>query len=994
MTHPAAEFFTGGGEMGERIRAFDWSQTPLGPVTTWSPSLKMMVRFLLANRFPHLLWWGPEFIQIYNDPYRPILGTKHPSPGLGRSVRECWSEIWHILQPLIETPYNGGPSTWMEDIFLEINRHGFVEETHFTIAYSPVPDETVPGGIGGVLATVHEITGKVIGERRVVALRDLGARVGETKTAEEACAIAAQTLAGHDKDIPFVLLYLIDPDRKRARLAGAAGVLTNEAISPATVDLTLEDAAGWPFADACRTENMQVVDRLKERFSKLPPGPWSDPPNTAVVIPIPSNKAHEPAGIMVAGVSARIKLDPFYRDFIELVRTQIATSIANARAYEEERRRAEALAELDRAKTVFFSNVSHEFRTPLTLMLGPMEDTLASAHGELPVEAAATLRVAHRNGLRLLRLVNNLLDFSRIEAGRIEASYQPTDLATCTAEVASVFRSAIEKAGLRLVVGCQPLPEEVYVDREMWEKIVLNLLSNAFKFTFDGEINVALRWCGDHVELSVRDNGVGIPSSELKNVFVRFHRVRGSRSRTHEGTGIGLALVQELARLHGGDVKVASVENSGSTFTVSILTGNKHLPADRIDAPRTRLSTSARVDSFTDEALGWMDGVASTIDSGKPHSSNGHPPHPLRILLADDNADMRSYVRGLLSLNYEVEAVPNGKAALDAARERVPDLVLTDVMMPVLDGFGLLKELRSGERTRTIPVIMLSARAGEESRVEGLDAGADDYLVKPFSARELLARVRSQLEMARLRRQHEEKLERTVEQRTLKLRETVQELESYSYSISHDMRAPLRAIQAYGQVLLDELGPRLDDSNRRYLNRIMAASNRMDKLITDVLSYSRLARGEIVLKLDHLVEEITYQYPTLQAADIKTSDHLGSVIAAEALLSQAIANLLTNAAKFVVPGNKPHIKIWSEDSMLDATPALKLFVRDHGIGIAPENQQRIFGIFNRVHTEKQYEGTGIGLSIVKKAVQRMNGQVGLISALGQGSTFWLQLPKA
>ncbi len=768
VTHASHAWLQGGGEMGELIRAKDWSATPIGPVDSWSPALRMMVRFLLANRFPLLLWWGPEYVSIYNDPYRPVLGQKHPW-ALGVPVRECWSEIWHVLQPLIDTPYKGGPATWIEDFELEIQRHGFVEETHFTVAYSPVPDETVAGGIGGVLATVHEITEKIVSERRVLVLRDLGARIGDAKTAEEACAVAAQTLAAHGKDVPFALIYLIDADRGEARLAGTTGVDAGSDIAPAAVDLQRADAV-WPIPRALETDAAQVVEALGEKFVSVPAGPWSDPPTTAVVLPIGSSRAGDVTGALVVGVSARLALDAYYRDFFDLVRTQIATAIAHARAYEEERRRAEALAEIDRAKTAFFSNVSHEFRTPLTLLVGPIEDGLADRQNPLPSAHRERQEIAHRNALRLLRLVNTLLDFSRIEAGRINASYEATDLSLLTTELASVFRSAIEKAGLALVVDCPPLPEPVYVDRDMWEKIVLNLLSNAFKFTFDGEIRVELRWRGDHVALRIADTGVGIPAADLPRTFERFHRVKNMRARTQEGTGIGLALVQELARLHGGTVTVESEEGRGTAFTVAVRTGQSHLPADRIAVARQLASTSIGSVAFVEEASRWLPATEPALEPVTPAtetesaSTTGASKDAARILVADDNADMRDYLRRILGQSYRVEPVADGQTALDRVRAQLPDLVLTDVMMPTLDGFGLLAAIRSDERLRSLPVILLSARAGEEARIEGLQAGADDYLVKPFSARELLACVGSQLRMAQLRRDSERALRHRSEQ--------------------------------------------------------------------------------------------------------------------------------------------------------------------------------------------------------------------------------------
>ena len=757
-----SDWLTGGGEMDARIRMFDWSKTPLGPIEQWSSTLRMMVSFLLANRFPLLLWWGPQYVSIYNDAYRPVLGMKHPK-ALGQPVSECWSEIWHILQPLIDTPFQGGPATWMDDISLEINRHGFVEETHFTIAYSPVPDETTQDGIGGVLATVHEISEKVVGERRVGVLRDLGARSVEAKSGEEACAIAAEILSSHAKDVPFALLYVIDVDRTCARLAGASGVEIGGPASPTVIDLVHDTQSNtWPLARALKAESLQLVQNLANMFPAVPRGPWAEPPHEAVVVPIRSNIAHQLAGFFVAGISPRLRFDHLYRSFMELVSAQIATAIANARAYAEERRRAEALAEIDRVKTAFFSNVSHEFRTPLTLMLGPIEDELR----ERP--HTPRLEVAHRNSLRLLKLVNTLLDFSRIEAGRLQAFFEPTDLAAFTVELASVFRSATERAGLRLVMDCPTVPEPVYVDRSMWEKIVLNLMSNAFKFTFEGEIVVSVRQAEEAMELRVRDTGVGIPAEGISRLFERFYRVENMRSRTHEGSGIGLALVHELVKLHAGSVRAESRIGEGSTFIVTVPLGTKHLPPDRIGGGRGLVSAATTAVPYVEEALRWLPseesselGVLSSELAERPipdnstlttHNSELAPPQP-RVLIADDNADMRDYVSRLLAHHYNVEAVADGQIALERIRTDPPDLVLTDVMMPRLDGFGLLRNLRADPATQTIPVIVLSARAGEEASVEGLGAGADDYLIKPFSARELLARVEAHVKMARLRRE-------------------------------------------------------------------------------------------------------------------------------------------------------------------------------------------------------------------------------------------------
>ncbi len=741
----AGRIFDGGGEMGELMRSIGWSQTPVGPVESWPQSLKTSLSILLKQRTAVFIFWGPEHVQFYNDAYRPILGTKKHPASMGQRGCDCWPEIWDIILPMLQAVHRG-ESTAVEDGLLVIDRSGYLEEGYYTYTYSPIAIES--GAVGGVFCLVYDTTDRVIGERRLRTLRDLGSRE-IAKDAEGACRSAAATLAGNPHDLPFTALYLYDDDRKTARLAGVAGIEAGSPASPAVISFNGRNLG--LIAAAAKTSRAVSIANLAEELGPLPGGPWPVGAEAGIVLPLTLPGQSLPAGFMLAGLSPRKRLDASYRTFLELAAGQIATAIAEARAYEEERKRAESLAELDRVKTAFFSNISHEFRTPLTLMLGPLADILARPGGSLE-ESREELALAHRNGLRLLRLVNTLLDFSRIEAGRIQACYEATDLATLTSDLASVFRSAVERAGLRLNIRCPALAEPVFVDREMWEKIVLNLLSNAFKFTFEGEISVSLAPAGTGVELSIADTGIGIPQPELAHVFDRFHQVRDARGRSQEGSGIGLALVQELAKLHGGSVRVESESGKGSVFTVSIPYGSAHLPAERIGVEQTKARFSLPAQPYFEEVSRWLDAPETPAGPDVSSAVRRHPAGTARILLADDNSDMRDYLRRLLSVDYEVEAAPDGAAALAAVRNRPPDLILADVMMPGLDGFALLEAIRGDPALSALPVILLSARAGEEARVAGLQAGADDYVVKPFSARELMVRISSRLEIARLRR--------------------------------------------------------------------------------------------------------------------------------------------------------------------------------------------------------------------------------------------------
>ncbi len=758
------DFLAGGGEMGAMMRAKDWSRTGLGLPETWPQSLRTVIRILLTSRYQMWMGWGPELSFFYNDAYRPTLGVKHER-ALGEPASEVWKEIWPDIGPRIEHVLRTGEATWDEALLLLLERSGYPEETYHTFSYSPLSDDS--GAIVGMLCVVTEETDRVIGERRLSTLRELASEVAGKNTRSEVLEAVRRGLGGNLQDLPFTLTYLFDADGK-ARLAGVTGTGAGHPIAPAVID-PADPNAIWPAAEIRDRRAILVAAELDGRFGDLPSGGWQKSPTEAVIAPIARQGQEQPAGFLVAGVNPYRRHDETWFGFINLVTGQIASGLANADAYEEERRRAEALAEINRAKTTFFSNVSHEFRTPLTLMLSPLEDVLATEDDALPAGQRALVRVAHRNGVRLLKLVNTLLDFSRIEAGRAQAAFAPVDLAAFTADLASNFQSAMERAGLTLTIHRAPLPGPVHVDHDMWEKVILNLLSNAFKFTFEGEIGVDIGPSADGAcaEVTVRDTGIGIPEDELPHLFERFRRVENARGRSIEGSGIGLALVRELVRLHGGTIRVASTVGQGSAFTVSIPFGTDHLPPEQVRPSASAIATSLvstniRADAYIDEAMGWLaDNPADAEDRAPAAALDDLTDVALMegernrlILLADDNADMRNYLRRLLlAAGYRVEAVTDGALALVAAKRLRPHLVLSDVMMPNLDGFGLLAELRKDPELRDTPILLLSARAGEEAKIEGLTAGADDYLTKPFSARELLARVRTNLDMADLRRE-------------------------------------------------------------------------------------------------------------------------------------------------------------------------------------------------------------------------------------------------
>jgi signal transduction histidine kinase len=986
----AEGLLVGGGEMGALVRAHDWSRTELGPMECWPRSLLTAVDVCLNSRFPMVVFWGPQLITLYNDAYRPSFGAKHPRV-LGAPAATLWNRLaWDVLGPMMSQVVESGVPTWSEDQFLLVDRNGFPEESYWTFSYSPIRGDR--GYVEGVFTAVTETTSRILGERRLRTLRELGSEVAHARGEQDAARVTVDVLSRNPRDLPFTLIYL--GDGKRLWLRGASGQAVERFSAPEEVNAASGEGLfeglfeGALFRVLARGESETIEDPCgKLGMHCVDEGHGL--PQRALALPIASPGQEGSVGILVVGLSPLLVLDESYRGFLGLVAGQLATAISAARAYEEEKKRAEALAELDRAKTAFFSNVSHEFRTPLTLMLGPVEDGLADLEHPLPPVQRERQQLVHRSGLRLLKLVNTLLDFSRIEAGRVQATFVPTELALLTTDLASVFRSAVEKAGVRLTVACAPLPEAVWVDREMWEKIVLNLVSNAFKFTFEGEIIVSLWARGERVELLVRDTGTGIPEQELPCIFERFHQVKGARGRSYEGSGIGLALVRELVRLHGGDVRVESAMGRGSTFTVSVPFGNAHLPADRLGVA-SRLSSSATTTAaYVQEAHGWLARVAepTPLPAGRPstetqrHGSSIPRGH---VLIADDNADIREYVRRLLEGSYTVEAVESGTRALEAARARPPDLVLSDVMMPGLDGFGLLRELKADACTAHVPVILLSARAGEEATVEGLEAGADDYLVKPFAARELIARVDGSVRLARERARRE----RLIQERA----DFEQQLIGI---VSHDLRNPLAAISLSAEVLLH--GADIQERQRRPLGRIVSSAERTTRMIRDLLDFTQARLGG---GLPIKPEPLDLHALARQMSEEHQVAHPGRQLQVEARgnghgvwdadrLAQVLGNLLGNALRYSPPGTPVRVRTFGQ------VDQVVLEVHNTGTPIPVDVLPRLFQPMQRGAgaSDTSSRGVGLGLYIVKHIVEAHGGTIQASSTEEGHITFTVTLPR-
>ncbi|EJD54530.1 hypothetical protein AURDEDRAFT_156314 [Auricularia subglabra TFB-10046 SS5] len=1088
--------------MGRMVLDFPWQQTSLGPLHTWPETTKFIFSLILSWPERLSVWLGEDMICVYNDFYIKVLGPrKHPS-ALGVAYKDVWPEIWEVVQGYCFKALSGETVYHRDNlVFLDREPTGSgeswaFEETYHTWSFVPL---CIGSTVVGFINESAETTARVIGERRMDTLRELILTTSLCVDRENLCVASLEALSKNPIDFPFLIMYRIqhlparapgDPQGNRLNMHSSVGVPSGQNFAPMTVDVleymsessatserTLQplwDDDAWPFQEALLTKKSVLVSHLGKRAEVLERRGWDHQCHSAVVFPV-SSKDGVPELLVISGLNPCRPFDDDYRGYVELLQTQLSNGLSIVMTFEAAEVKAEELASLDRAKTVFFNDVSHELRTPLTLILGPLDDIVAEPGDALLSTAQPRIKVALRHAIRLHQLVNTLLDFARLEAGRYIATFRPVDLGTVTADFASLFRSAIERGGVKYVVNC-PEGTECFVDIDAWEKVVTNIISNAFKYWYaqlslwklftdglysmEGKIEVEVRYTATSAIFSCCDTGCGIPEAELGNIFKRFHRVESIESRSIEGTGVGLALTLETVKSLGGQLDVQSEVCVGTTFTVTLPLGTAHIPTDRLSlSPVPPGKGTAKPQyglALADEAHGWLASEASE-DSRSRATSNAVDSTPRTegerlsenvIVIADDNADLRHYCTNLLSAKYTVKAFADGQAALDYVLHNRVDLILSDVQMPRLGGYALLRSIRE-ERdvpTSLLPFILLSATAGTQSRTEGLNAGADDYLVKPFASRELLARVKTHLEIGRRRRD----LESQVAERTRELtdsqdllRKQMNESEHMRKQqeivvdlTSHELRNPLNAIWQNAELVeaaLTRLRTRadgdekytgtLDEADEAVRNIVLSVAHQT-RIADDILNFSKISMQLMTIHctpfhLHDTVRDVMRMWeietrerdiqlelttaPSLRDAWIDTDPQR---------CSQILINFLTNAIRYTSDATTRKITVFLESFEHVGPPGPNVFrvakegqpfpdgfwlrvgVSDSGPGLTTEECQRLFERFSQAHPSKdQFSGGhGLGLFVSRHIVILLNGYIDVAAVKGEGCTFSFSIP--
>lgn len=630
--------------------------------------------------------------------------------------------------------------------------------------------------------------------------------------------------------------------------------------------------------------------------------------------------------------------------------------------------------ELDQLKTNFFANVSHELRTPLTLILGPLAKRLSMTG--LGEEERQDLQVAERNAQLLLKQVNNLLDIAKLEDGRLTLDYSRIDLIKLVSYIASSFESFAQDQKISFLMK---IPESLIteLDSNKFQRILLNLLSNAFKFTpVQGTVELKLEQIDDQVVIQVSDSGPGIPENMYEAIFERFRQVDGTSRRRIGGTGLGLAIVKEFVILHGGEVEVGKGSYGGAMFKVS-------LPVKAKNTVKVSNTEELTNDNLGDAFLAELTGHRQSSDLTQAKSSVSKSG---LVLVVEDNLDMQNFLSNILSANYRVEVAANGKEGLIKALKHLPDLIISDIMMPEMTGDALARELFGHIETKDIPFLILSAKMDDPLKLSLLKEGVRDYINKPFSPEELSIKVEKLITERRkilVEREHLIK----------ELTRSNEELENFAFVAAHDLKSPLRSIYNLSEWIEEDLEDKLTEKSTERMMKLRGQVRYMERLLDDVLEYSRAERKHDIAE-NEMIDGSTLMTNILSLINfpegftVEVSDNFKTLRVPQMPLQQVFYNLIQNAIKHHdKESGKISIRMEENDSKYIFS------VSDDGPGIAPEYHQKIFGMFETLSSKSKKDSTGMGLALVKKHITNYDGEITIDSSLGRGSCFrftWLK----
>jgi signal transduction histidine kinase len=672
------------------------------------------------------------------------------------------------------------------------------------------------------------------------------------------------------------------------------------------------------------------------------------------------------------------------------------------------------LEEYNRLKTEFVANMSHELRTPLNAIIGFAQLAGLAAGGQsVPPPYAEAMQRILRNSRHLLSLIDDVLDIAKLEAGRIRIHREHFDVADLVQSAFAELQSLAAQKGIGYTLAVKDEIPLAFSDPLRVRQIVINLLSNAIKFTERGAVGVEVRRAGEaEFEIVVRDTGVGIDARSLDIIFERFRQVDGSMTRRAGGTGLGLAIVQQVAGLLGGRVAVTSEVGAGSVFTVTLPLA---APAGVEVQPATTEATGAAEEA----ARQAMEELRTRVEAAAAEQQMDRP----LVLVVEDNPEMNRFVAETLAAEYRVATAFDGEQGFERALALRPDLILSDVMMPRLSGDQLVRRLREREELDAVPVVLLTAKADDELRVRLLREGAQDYVMKPFSAEELRARVSNLVTMKRAREVLQRELdtqlrdlESLAKEVTFRKRELQTSYEAMRLAreqaerasqvksdflrlVSHELRTPLTAISGYLEILRRAKSEALSEPQQQLVGKIGRSANRLRDLVESLLEYTRIQSGRIVVRAEPLdlaalaadvADELRPQAEQkgLTLA-VEPAAPLPTLSSDARLVRLVLVNLIGNAVKFTVRGG---VTV----SLAERDGQHLVSVADTGPGIRPEHQALVFEPFGQLgEVDKKHQpGFGLGLALVRQIVDALGGKVELHSAEGRGATFTVSLPPA